>query len=480
MDGEKRAAGARRAKIVATLGPASHDPEVLDRLIGAGADVVRLNLAHGSIADHQRIVTAVRDVASKRGRHVGVLVDLPGPKLRSGPLAAPEVVLEPGARFTLRGSPVVGDATQVSTTMRDLASLVRPGDEVYLADGEIVLRVQTVSAAGDVATEVMRGGILRPRKGMHLPGAEDKLEAFTRDDEESLASALSLDPEFVGVSFVRRAADLDRVRASLRGRSMPLLVAKIETRAAVENLGAVTAAADAVMVARGDLGIQLPLESVPLVQKDVINTCNCAGKPVITATQMLESMTRAPLPTRAEVSDVANAVLDGTDALMLSEETAVGRDPVGVVETMDGIIRSAEGAARAPRPMQLGDLEGDPVSWAVAGAAVKAALDIRASAIVCPTRSGATARRVASFRPAAAVAALCYDAQTAGALNVVWGVSPLLAHRSTRGRDEAEVEAAVRATLGAGLVEAGDLVVFVAGSAGPEVGSTDWIRVKIA
>lgn len=470
----------RRAKIVATMGPASTDVQVLERLIRAGIDVVRLNLAHGSIADHERTVASVREIAQRERRHVGILVDLPGPKLRTGPLVAAEIGLEPGARFVLRAAPVVGDATQASTTLRDLGSLVGRGDEIYLADGEIVLRVDSVSAAGDVTTEVIRGGTLRPRKGMHLPAAEEKLEAFTPDDADSLSAAFALNPEFVGVSFVRRAEDLERVRRALEGRRMPLLVAKIETRAAVDNLGPVIEAADAVMVARGDLGIQLPLQSVPLVQKDVISACNCAGKPVITATQMLESMTRAPLPTRAEVSDVANAVLDGTDALMLSEETAVGRDPVGVVKTMDEIILSAETSRAAIRSPAPADLEGDSVSWAVAGAAVKAAVDTGASAIVCPTRSGATARRVAAFRPPTAIAALCFDAATAGSLNVVWGVSPLLGDPASRGLGEAEVEGAVSAIVEAGMVHAGDLVVFVAGSAGPEAGSTDWIRVKVA
>ena len=467
----------RRAKIVATAGPASRSRGVLHDLVAAGVDVVRLNLAHPSPEAHAQAARIAREEATALGRVVAVLADLPGPKIRTGPIAGGEVVVEPGASLYLTTEPIEGDARRVSTTLATLPEIVTRGDQVFLADGEIVLEVVAPDTS-DVRTEVVRGGVLRSRKGMHLPQHEGRIEAFTERDRESLRDAVALKADLVGLSFVRNAADLRRVRAELPGEDPPLLVAKIETRSAVENLAEIVDEADAVMVARGDLGIQTELPELPLLQKRIIRACNCAGKPVITATQMLESMTRAPLPTRAEVADVANAVLDGTDALMLSEETAVGDRPVEVVKTMDGIITAAERAASDHVSPVSESLRGDRVSWATAHAGVQAAVDLGAAAILCPTRSGSTALKVAAFRPPMPIVGISPYSHPRAMLALAWGVVPLGSAPdvplSAAGED---VELALRTALGAGALSPGDVVVVVAGSPAAPPGGTDLVRV---
>src|SRR5437016_5256067 len=336
----------RRTKIVATVGPATSLPESMRALLAAGADVVRLNAAHGLADVPAQQATLARETATALGRVVGVLVDLPGPKMRTGPVVDDEIRLETASRLTLTSASVIGDAHRVSTTVPELARWVGPGDDIYLADGAIVLHVERVVDA-DVVCEVVRGGVLRSHKGMHVPRAESHVESFTEADAAALRMAIAIRADYIGLSFVRRPEDIEGVRERLpKRRNRPQLVAKIETAVALDHLPAIVGVADAVMVARGDLGIQVPARRVPLIQKEIIRFCNLAGKPVITATQMLESMTRSPLPTRAEVNDVANAVLDGTDALMLSEETAVGAYPVDPVRTMSDVAEAAEGWPR--------------------------------------------------------------------------------------------------------------------------------------
>ena len=463
----------RRAKIVATLGPASRDLDVLRALVEAGVDVFRLNFAHATPDEHRAAVVSVRSMAKEVGRSVGILADLPGPKLRTGLLVTDEVELVPGGTFVL-GPATAGDASGVSTSVPELAELIEAGDTVYLADGAIVLKVTSVE--GDsVRTEVVRGGMLRPRKGMHLPGLEHRLEAFTPDDRVSVELALDLDVDLIGLSFVRTECDMNTVRELLPADgSGPRLVAKIETRAAVDNLDAILRAADAVMVARGDLGIQMALQEVPGIQKEIIATANASAKPVITATQMLESMTRAPLPTRAEVSDVANAVLDGTDALMLSEETAVGIDPVAVVRTMAEIITTTEASAEeglTPLP----DEKDDPVSWAVVSAAVQAADDLDVKAILCPTRSGATARRVAAFRPRARIVGLAEDPAAFKSLALTWGVDVAPMPDPSPGSTlEGRV---MTGAVACGAVGQDDLAIIVAGAPGNRLGTTDFMKI---
>jgi len=466
----------RRTKIVATIGPATSAPENLRQLLAAGVDVVRLNAAHSDMETHSNNARLVREIASSLGRSVGVLVDLPGPKIRTGLVAGDAVELESGQEFLLTATDDgMGDVHHVATTLPELAQWARRGDEVYLADGAIVLRVLE-SLGSDVRTEVVRGGTLRSRKGMHLPRAEAHVDPFTERDALALEMAIAAKVDFLGLSFVRRAEDVERVRAMLPRRGVrPALVPKIETAAAVDNLAGIINAADAVMVARGDLGIQMPARRVPLLQKEIIRLCNMAGKPVITATQMLESMTRSPLPTRAEVNDVANAVLDGTDALMLSEETAVGLFPNETVRMMSEVAESAEGWPHdRVDPSAIVGADADRVAWAVAHAAVQAAEDLGVAAILCPTRSGQTAHRVAAFRPKVPIAGIATANPVLGGLSLVWGVQPLLVPENPR---EEQLQLAIAAARTAGMVRDGDLVAVVFGSAGPRAGSTDSVRI---
>lgn len=359
--------------------------------------------------------------------------------------------------------------------MPELAGWVAPGDAVFLADGEIVLRVTRV-VGNDVETEIVRGGLLRSHKGMHVPSAELLVESFSAADAAALALARRVRADFVGVSFVRTADDLHAVRARLPKRgARPALVAKIETAAALEHLDAIVDAADALMVARGDLGIQVPARRVPFLQKEIIRAANRAGKPVITATQMLESMTRSPLPTRAEVSDIANAVIDGTDALMLSEETAVGAFPVEAVRTMAEVAESAESWPRpAVLPIAGGD-ERDRVGWAVAHAAMLAAEDLQVAAILCPTRSGTTARRVAAFRPSMPIVGLSPDPAVLGQLCLLRSVHPLPLEPCADA--ETQTRLAVRAARAARIVGRGELVAVVSGMPGRGRGHTDNVRI---
>jgi pyruvate kinase len=466
----------RRTKIVATLGPATSDDNTVRALLAAGADVVRLNAAHGEPAVHGDRARVARDQAADLGRSVGVLVDLPGPKLRTGDIVGEEVELVAGQTFTLVANKIAGNAERVSTTTPMLAEWVRAGDDIYLADGAIVLRVDEISDH-DVHCSVLRGGLLRSRKGMHVPRAEQFVDPFTDADVTALDMALQLRAEFVGLSFVRRPEDVDNVRARLPKRGVrPQLVAKIETAGALNHLAGIVSAADAVMVARGDLGIQVPARRVPLIQKEIIRFCNMAGKPVITATQMLESMTHAPLPTRAEVNDVANAVLDGTDALMLSEETAVGRYPADTVRTMAEVAEAAESWPRQRATPAGGALTDDRVAWAVAHAAVQAAEDLAVAAILCPTQSGRTARRVAAFRPPMPIAGISTNPHVRGRMSLVWGVRPLDAPNAADSAQELEGHA-IEAAVAAGLIAAGDLVAIVSGAPGRRAGSTDHVRV---
>ncbi|HEX4490839.1 MAG TPA: pyruvate kinase [Acidimicrobiia bacterium] len=467
----------RGVKIVATLGPASAEPATLPRLLAAGVDVVRVNAAHGSAASHRDAITRTRAACDTAGRTVGVLVDLPGPKLRTGAVEGDLVHLDTGNPFTLVGGDreVVGDATRVGTTVPQIATWLRAGDDIFLADGEIVLQATRV-VGDDVETEIVRGGMLRSHKGMHVPSAEVHVDSFGAHDDAALTLARRVRADFVGVSFVRTADDVAGVRARLPARGVrPAIVAKIETAAALQHLDAIVDAADALMVARGDLGIQVPARQVPFLQKDIIRAANRAGKPVITATQMLESMTRSPLPTRAEVSDVANAVIDGTDALMLSEETAVGDHPVEAVRTMADIAATAESWPRATvLPIAGGD-EVDRVGWAVAHASVLAAEDLQVAAILCPTASGTTARRVAAFRPSMPIVGLSFDPRVLGRLSVMRSVHPLPFARCTDA--ETQNRLAVDAARAAAIVKRGDLVAVVSGAPGRGRGHTDRVRI---
>jgi pyruvate kinase len=470
----------RRTKIVATLGPASDDPAVLGAMIRAGVDVVRLNLSHGHLDDHRRRLRAVRTLAAAEGRVVAVLADLPGPKIRARAFPPGGVEFVAGSIVRLTTDAGGSDVGVVRLDDPALLAGLLPGDRVVLGDGAISLTV--VSRDDGCLARVDTAGRTQGSPGVHLSSRRVHLATPTAEDLVLAEAMAGEGVDFLAVSFVRTAADLEPVRRVAAGRCR--LVAKIETSAALEDLTALIAAADAIMVARGDLGIDCRLEDVPHLQKRIVRECVEHGTPVIVATQMLESMISAPAPTRAEVSDVANAVFDGTDAVMLSGETAIGRDPVAVVATMATVTRRAEQEADyvqwaewlGRRQRTNGDSSRDRITDAVCHAASRAARDIGAAAVLCCTRSGATARAMARFRPQAALVGLSPSLQVVRELALSWGVIPVQV--GTYGSTDEVVWHAVETTVQRGLTMRGDTVVVLAGAPdGRSPAATDVMRV---
>jgi pyruvate kinase len=471
----------RRTKIVATLGPASDHDQGIESLVRAGVDVVRLNLSHGSLDEHLARLTRVRRVTASIGRPVAALADLPGPKIRAGSFPEGGVGLSAGSLIRL----VAGDGPSDAGTIQiDEASLVedlREHDRIVLGDGAISMCV-VERDGGRVLARIETGGRTSGRPGVHVSSERLRLQTPTAEDLVLAEAVASQGVEYVAVSFVRSAADVDAVRAVVGDRAQ--LVAKIETSAALAHLTEIVEASDVVMVARGDLGIDCPIEDVPHLQKAIVRHCVERAVPVITATQMLESMITAPSPTRAEVSDVANAVFDGTDALMLSGETAVGHDPAAVVETMSRVAERAEAEAsyrqwaerlgRVQR--QRWDTTADPITAALTHAASQAAHDIGVAAILCCTRSGRTARAMARFRPEAQLIGLSPDPATVRSMALSWGVDPIEVdtYRST---DEM-VWFAVETAVQRGKVASGDVVLVLAGAPDrPSGAATDVLRI---
>jgi pyruvate kinase len=463
-----------RTKVVCTIGPASRSPETLEQLIRAGMDVARLNFSHGTPAEHLEVITAVRRIAERMGRSIAILQDLAGLKIRIGEVASGAVTLEAGATFTLTTRPVLGSRQEVSVPYPHLTEDVQPGDSVLLSDGDLELEVLG-TAGEDVHCQVITGGTLASRKGVHLPARSVTAPTFTDKDRDDLAFGLRYGVDYVALSFVRSAADVLEARGVIQdhGSTVPL-IAKIETADALTNIDEIVDRVDGVMVARGDLGVAIPLATVPRLQKMLIGKANRASKPVITATHMLRSMQDHPRPTRAEVTDVANAVLDGTDAVMLSEETAIGRFPVEAVTMMAAIASDAESSF--PFDTWIRRFKGGPLPEAVARAACTMAADIGAAAIVTCTQSGATARRVAQYRPRAPILAPTPHAETYRRLALVWGVTPLL-NRSQPTTDDL-LDEALSAALAAGRAQRGDTVVITAGVPVGRPGMTNLIKVE--
>jgi pyruvate kinase len=452
-----------RTKIIATLGPSSDDPATLERMIEAGVDVVRLNFSHGTRAEQLARLETIRKVTGPLGGDVAVLVDLQGPKIRVGELPGGEVELERGAMVELVAGAERAEPPAIPVVYERLAADVRPGDRILLDDGSMELRVVGVGG-GTVRAEVRRGGVLRPRKGVNLPGVKVSAPSLTAKDLADLKLAVEGEVDYVALSFVRRAEDVRDARAEIRalGGDIPI-VAKLERPEAIEGLDSILDASDAVMVARGDLGVEVAVEEVPVIQKHVIARANASGVPVITATQMLESMIANPTPTRAEASDVANAVFDGTDAAMLSGETAIGRWPVEAVEAMMRIIRRAEATPHLTNPPgpPTGALD---VTATVCRAAVAAAADLDARAIVSFTESGATARYVSRFRPRRPIVGLTPSERTRRRMALYWGVE---AAPRVDPCDHVEemLRQADQRLLDGGWAERGDLTVVISGGA---------------
>jgi pyruvate kinase len=444
----------RATKLVCTLGPASEE-RVAD-LVGAGMDVARINCSHGQREDHDRLLAAVRAAADLAGAPIGVMADLSGPKIRLGDVRDGELTLEAGDRFVLRPDGV-GDTSSAATTHPGLAADLEPGDRVLLADGAVELRI--VEEAGrTVVTEVVRGGIVRSRAGVNVPSERLSVPAITPKDEEDLRWALRAGVDMVAQSFVRHARDV-RALSALCAEPRPVLVAKLETRAAVDDAGAILDAADAAIVARGDLGVEAALEEIPVFQKRLVALANAVARPVIVATQMLESMTRSPVPTRAEAQDVAQAVFDGADAILLSAETAIGDYPVEATRTAARILETAEtkGAEFLPAGREPAGLDLEELPLARAAAVLVRAGG--ASAVACFTRSGLTARLLSSARPGVPIHAFSPDPHAVGRMTLFHGVIP-----RTCGTPE-DTDAMI-AMMDAGLRDAGlaGTVVMVASS----------------
>ncbi len=454
----------KRTKIIATVGPASRDPAILRSLFIAGANVVRLNFSHGTPDEHAQVMRDVRAIAHDLGIHVAILQDLPGPKVRTARLAgdAASVRLERGASFMLTtDASVEGTAERVGVNYPDLANDVSVGNRIYLQDGAITLRILDKTST-EIRTTVEFGGDLRSTQGINYPDGTLNVTSVTPRDFEFLAFGLEQGVDYVAISFVRSADDVKKVKAFIaeRGKNTPV-IAKIEKHEALEDLDAIVKAADAIMVARGDLGTEVPIQTVPMVQKDIIARCNRASKPVVTATQMLESMISSSRPTRAEATDVANAILDGTDAVMLSGETARGAYPTEAVRTMAEIAREVE---KTYPHSNLRDrrLSGEPtIATSIAEAATRASAELDIAYIVTGTTTGNTAHHIAAFRPQARIVALTPDPHVARRLALVWGVDSLLIEPYSS--FDVLIYMTEREMVAAGLVSAGDCIAFTTG-----------------
>jgi pyruvate kinase len=454
----------RRAKILATLGPASRDPAVIEALITSGANGFRINMSHGTRKEKAEDIRRARAAALKLQRPLSVLVDLSGPKIRTSQLKDGEpVTLETGAVFRLTTRPVVGDAAEVATNYPDLPQVVQPGSRLLLDDGAIALLVEEITET-DVVCRVSNGGVLGERKGINLPGISLPIASLTEKDIEDLNWAVVQDVDYIALSFVRRAEDCVQAKSLINkaGGRAPL-VAKIEKAEAIDHLDDIIAAADAIMVARGDLGVETSVELVPVYQKRIIEKSVHAGKMVITATQMLQSMVTSPRPTRAEASDVANAVWDGTDALMLSNETATGQYPVPAVETMCRIIESAE-SGKNPESNKVAKWAGrqsGKVSRALCEAAAFAAEEMGTRVTAVLTESGLMARRLSALRPEQRIVALTGSRNVQNELSLIWGVEALIAPPANS--TEEMLKSGEKTLLDAGAVEQGEMIVVMAG-----------------
>ncbi len=466
----------RRTKIVATLGPASNTPEMIEKLIDAGANVFRLNFSHGVRADHEERVRTVRDIASRKGVTVGLLQDLQGPKIRIGKFRDGSIQLEVGKPFIITAEDIEGDANRVSTTYKGLPEDVRPGLELLLDDGNLALRVERV-VGPEIHTTVLIGGPLSNNKGINIPGADLSIPALTEKDLEDMQVGTELGVDWVAMSFVRTRDDLLLARHYLtRYGSRAKLMAKIEKPSAVERFDDILAEADGIMVARGDLGVEMPTEQVPIIQKRLIHACNAAGKPVVTATQMLESMREHPRPTRAEATDVANAIMDGTDAVMLSAESASGMYPVESVLMMSRIALNTEASSEYTRVIEGQQMPQRTTQDAVSLAACEVADTIETAAIVCFTATGSTVWRVSRNRPYAVIAALTPSERVRNQLAMAWGVEPRLAEDPADSDDMVRI--ANRVMKESGLADIGERIVMVAGVPFGMHGTTNLVRVE--
>jgi len=473
----------KKTKIVATIGPATESEEVLTSLVKAGLNVARLNFSHGDHLEHQKRITTIRKVAKKLNSPIAILQDLSGPKIRIGDFKDGQITLRKDALFKLTTKKVIGDETIVHVNYPGLPREVKSGNFILLDDGKKKLQILKTSKE-EILTKVVVGGDIKSRRGINLPGSYLKISAITPKDEVDLAFGIKNKVDFVALSFVREAADVLRLRKLLKARkSDAQIIAKIETSEAIENLDEIINAADGIMVARGDLAIEIPAPDVPLIQKEIIEKCNSLGKPVITATQMLESMVRSPVPTRAEVSDVANSILDGSDAVMLSEETALGQFPVLAVEMMSQVagrveekLKSKEfGSSNLGQTLKSGSSVIKDMPDAISYSASRVATRVGAKAIIALTESGFTARMLSRFKPHEPIIVMTPHERTKTKLALSFGCLPvkIKGFKDMHGVTEL-VSRFVKAN---GIAKTGDKVVIVAGVPFGKTGGTNTIMV---
>jgi pyruvate kinase len=466
----------RRTKIVCTIGPATDSFEKMQLLLRAGMDVARLNFSHGNHEEHGRRIQMLREAAAAEGKNLAIMLDTKGPEIRIGTFSEGRICLHEGDRFVLTTRDVVGSQEEVLITYKELPLDVRKDSRILLADGTIELCVEEV-INGDIVCKVVNGGILSDRKGVNVPGIPIRLPAITPHDIADIQFGIQQKVDFIAASFVSQAGDVLTIRRILEDLGADIdIVSKIERYDAVQNLDEIIRVSDGVMVARGDLGVELQPEEVPLIQKTIIDKCNKAGKPVITATQMLESMTSNPRPTRAETSDVANAIFDGSDAIMLSGETAAGEYPIESVQTMARIATRTESAVKYDELLiRKGRTAQRTVTDSISYATCQAAEDLGASAIITATTSGHTARMISKYRPRSPIIAVTPLEKVVRKLSLVWGVTPLRVD-SMDNTDEM-IETAVNGALATHLVKPGDLVIITAGVPLGITGSTNLLKV---
>ena len=462
----------RRTKIVCTLGPATHSLQRIKELIGAGMNVARLNFSHGTHEYHGLLARRVRQASEECGVPVALLQDLCGPKIRTGRIEGGHITLKTGRKLLLTSADIAGSTRRISISYAGLARDVRKGDTILLDDGLIELRVLGTSAAG-VETEVVHGGRLSEHKGVNLPGIKLSVESFTPKDEDDLRFGIQLGVDYIAISFVRKASDVRRVKTLLaRAKSDIPVLAKLEKPEAVTNLRSIMAASDGVMVARGDLGVEMPLERVPIIQKRIIHAATWVKLPVITATQMLESMTSNARPTRAEASDVANAIFDGSDAVMLSGETASGDHPIEAVRMMARIARQAD--ENTPETFARRQRHSANIADAISESVAHATTMLGVKAVVVFTQSGTTARMISKYRPHRPIYAFCHEERIARRTALYWGVTPFVMEFTAD--INVRLELAEAELLRLRLVTRGDILAMVAGSPG-RPGQTDTMKL---
>lgn len=469
---------AKKTKIVCTIGPASEKKEILRELMNNGLNVCRLNFSHGSHEEHKVRIDVIKELRDEIQKPVAILLDTKGPEIRTGKFADPEVLLEEGQQFTITTKELLGTKDICSVSYDGLADDVKPGDRILIDDGLVGLKVKEIKDS-DIICTVENAGIVKNNKGVNVPNVKINLPAITEKDRGDIEFGIREGIDFIAASFVRKAADVLAIREILEANNATdiQIISKIENQEGVDNIDEILAVSDGLMVARGDLGVEIPTEEMPIVQKMLIKKCNDLGKPVITATQMLDSMIRNPRPTRAEVTDIANAIYDGTDAIMLSGETAAGKYPLESVKTMATIAKRTEETLNYDEMLKSRKLTEINITDAISHATCTTAIDLKASAIVTATASGHTARMVSKFRPQSPIIAATTSERVMRRLILSWGVYPILA--TTGNSTDDIIESSINSALGANYIKPGELVVITAGVPVGVAGTTNLIKVHL-